>query len=260
MKRIFVLALLACTNGALAQSAVEHYDGHDVAAHTVLVKFKPTVRDPVLQSLRQIQDIDDDQGVGGIDVRKWHSRSWNATQLVGQLSSDPEVEYVEPDYIVHTVGVPNDPQFGLLWGLRNTGQTIQGVPGTAGADISAVPAWDISVGSRANVIAVVDTGIDYTHPDRSANAWSAPTAFSVTIGGVQYQCAMGTHGFNAITKTCDPMDDASPSHGTHVSGTIAGVGNKFDWRSRRQLDRVDSRRQVPQFIGLGHEFGCHQCD
>src|SRR5205807_177978 len=106
---------------------------------------------------------------------------------------------------------------------QNTGQVIQGVAGTPGADISAVRAWDISVGSRSKVVAVIDTGIDYTHTDLSANVWSAPTAFSVTIGGVRYNCAASTHGFNAITNTCDPKDDNQ--HGTHVSGTIGAVGN-----------------------------------
>ena len=72
-------------------------------------------------------------------------------------------------------------------------------------------------------MAVIDTGVDYNHPDLAANMWSAPSAFSVTIGGIQIDCAAGTHGFNAITSTCDPMDDHY--HGTHVSGTIGAVGD-----------------------------------
>ena len=71
--------------------------------------------------------------------------------------------------------------------------------------------------------AVIDTGIDYTHPDLAANVWSAPTAFSVSVGGLTINCAAGTHGFNAITNVCNPMDDHY--HGTHVSGTIGGLGN-----------------------------------
>ena len=66
-------------------------------------------------------------------------------------------------------------------------------------------------------------GIDYTHSDLAANVWTAPTAFNVTIGGVKINCAAGSHGFNAITHTCDPQDDEG--HGTHVSGTIGAVGN-----------------------------------
>ena len=131
----------------------------------------------------------------------------------------------EPNYIIRAdATVPNEPLlFGELWGLRNLGQSILGGLGTAGADISATLAWDVSTGSRANVIAVIDTGIDYTHADLAANVWSAPVPFSVTIGGQTINCAAGTHGFDAIAKTCDPWDDHG--HGTHVAGTIGAVGN-----------------------------------
>src|SRR5437016_4639178 len=156
-------------------------------------------------------------------VLRFHSSSKNVATLIGELSARPDVQYVEPNYIVRAIATPNDPYFSQLWGLHNTGQTILGQPGKPGADISAVEAWDISTGSRANVVAVVDTGIDYTHPDLMANVWSAPSQFSVTIAGATIVCAAGTHGFNAITRTCDPMDDHN--HGTHVSGTIGAVGN-----------------------------------
>src|SRR5439155_19304965 len=115
------------------------------------------------------------------------------------------------------------PSFPQLWGLRNLGQTVNGTPGTPGADIHASDAWNLAVGSTATVVAVVDTGIDYTHIDLAPNVWSAPTAFTVTINGVAVTCPAGSHGFNAIAKTCDPMDDHL--HGSHVSGTIAAAGN-----------------------------------
>jgi len=70
---------------------------------------------------------------------------------------------------------------------------------------------------------VVDTGLDYNHQDLAANIWSAPTAFSVLLGTRRVDCPAGSHGFNAITFSCDPMDDNG--HGTHTSGTIGALGN-----------------------------------
>lgn len=153
--------------------------------------------------------------MSGATIRRLHSRSQSTEALLVALSHNPVVEYAEPNYIVHAIATPNDPRYSELWGMRNTGQIIQGFAGTAGADIKAEGAWDVSTGSRTIVVGVVDTGIDYTHQDLSGNTWSNPGG----IGG----CAAGTHGYNAITKSCDPRDDQY--HGTHVSGTIGAAGN-----------------------------------
>ena len=145
--------------------------------------------------------------------------------LVRLLANHPAVAYAEPNYIVRTFADPPDPLAPQLWGLQNVGQAVNnGLAGQPGADIHAAQAWDVSVGSTAHVVAVIDTGIDYTHPDLAGNLWSAPAPFSVTIGGVSITCPAGSHGFNAIALTCNPMDDHN--HGTHVAGTIgAAAGN-----------------------------------
>lgn len=192
-----------------AQGKSEIYNDHKVAAQEVLVKF----RSPTLQNIGRAlnaADADEVQGLGGVPgLFRFHSRSQNAEALVRLLSIFSDVEYAEPNYIVEaTETTPNDPLYGNLWGMPK---------------ISAPLAWDLSTGSAANVVAVVDTGIDYAHPDLQANVWSAPAAFFVTIGGTLIQCSDHTHGFNAITSTCDPMDDNN--HGTHVSGTIGAAAN-----------------------------------
>jgi subtilisin family serine protease len=112
---------------------------------------------------------------------------------------------------------PNDPSFGVQWGLSNTGQSVNGTGGTLGADVDATEAWAITTGSSAPVVVILDSGIQLDHPDLAANIWTNPGG----IGG----CAAGTHGYNVVSvpPTCDPSDDNG--HGTHVAGIIGAVGN-----------------------------------
>lgn len=131
----------------------------------------------------------------------------------------PDVEYVEPDYILHATAVPNDPKFPLVWNLQNTGQN-GGVPG---ADVNAAAAWNLTTGSDGVVVAIIDTGIDYNHQDLAANVWSSPQPFSITTANGTVACPKRSRGFNALANTCNPLDDNG--HGTHVSGTIGAVGN-----------------------------------
>lgn len=221
---VLLLSLLigVTVNAQSNNSKTEMYNGREAAANEVLVKFRATSLGSIIQA-ETAEDVDQTSEVGSIGLLQFHSASKSVADLVADLSTRADVEYAEPNYILHADLLPNDPRFGDLWGLRNTGQSILGVPGTPGADISAVLAWDISTGSRLSVATVVDTGIDYTHPDLAANVWSAPAAFTVTIGGRAITCEAGSHGFNAITNVCDPLDDNN--HGTHVSGTIGAVGN-----------------------------------
>src|SRR5437879_3957859 len=217
-----VLAILPLWAQIRGKDKTEFFQGKEAAANEVLVKFRTTTFQSVLQA-QTAEEIDESEWVGGTGLLRLHSSRKNVATLVSELSARSDVEYAEPNYIVHTTAIPNNPRFGELWGLQNTGQTIQGFPGIPDADISATAAWDISTGSRANVAAVIDTGIDYRHPDLAANVWSAPAAFTVTIGGQSITCPAGSHGFNAITNVCDPLDDNN--HGSHVSGTIGAVRN-----------------------------------
>lgn len=197
-------------------------DGREAIEGEVLVRFRTPPGG--FEEARAAADVEtaESETIARNGLRRWRARRLGTRALIARLRANPDVEFVEPNYIIRIDAVPNDPSFANLWGLFNSGQNIGGA-GIAGADIDAPLAWDISTGSRDKVVGVIDTGIDYTHPDLAANIWSAPTAFSVTVGGLVINCAAGTHGFNAINNTCNPMDDHS--HGTHVSGTIGGVGN-----------------------------------
>ncbi|MBK7404660.1 MAG: S8 family serine peptidase [Phycisphaerales bacterium] len=134
------------------------------------------------------------------------------------------IEYAEPDYIVHATGIPNDSGFGSLWGMHNTGQTVNGDPGIADADIDAPEAWDVFTGSQSFKIGVIDTGIRYTHPDLSANVWTNPGEVAgngIDDDGNGYKDDI--HGYDFYNNDGDPMDDNG--HGTHTSGTIGARGN-----------------------------------
>ena len=201
--------------GSGRERGPEFVDGREVVPGEVLIRFRGADNRIERGALGTQLDLDTDEEVGGVNVRRMRSRLFDTNALMGFFRSHPDVEFVEPNYVLRVAAVPNDPKFPQLWGLQN--------PTIPNADIHATAAWDVSTGNRNAVIGVVDTGIDYTHPDLADNVWSAPADFDLTIGGVAVHCLRGSHGFNAITKSCNPMDDNN--HGTHVSGTIGAVGN-----------------------------------
>jgi subtilisin family serine protease len=122
---------------------------------------------------------------------------------VAALGRDPEVQFAEPNAVLHAAGVPNDPYFGEQWALSNTGQSVDGTASTAGDDIGATYAWPHSTGSGVTV-AVVDTGADATAPD------------------LQGQLVAGASFLNGVQGTTTQDQNG---HGTHVSGIIAAAQN-----------------------------------
>jgi hypothetical protein len=135
-------------------------------------------------------------------------------QAVEAYQNLPEVEYAELNYVVSISAAPNDPLFPVQWPLENTGQMYpesgryDPPPGTPDADIDAPEAWDINTGNAEIIVAVVDTGVDYTHRDLAANMWTDEN---------------GCYGYDFLHDDNDPMDDHG--HGTHCAGIIAADGN-----------------------------------
>jgi subtilisin family serine protease len=121
----------------------------------------------------------------------------------------PEVSFAEPSEagFNNLLYVPDDTNFNRLWGMRNTGQTVNGTAGTAGIDIDAVLAWDRHRGDPSVILAILDTGADLDHPDLAANI--------LPRGAEDWDFADGP----------DKVPDDTVGHGSHVAGTAAGVDN-----------------------------------
>ena len=156
-----------------------------------------------------------------------HAQNRTTAELIAELSRDPAVETAEPNYLRWvTTTPPNDTYFTNLWGLQNTGQSINGLAGTAGDDIRFIPAWALAQqpGTNRPVVAVIDSGVDYTHPDLASNIW-INTAENPTNGldndGNGF--TNDYYGYDFADNLPDPTD--SGYHGTHVAGTIAALGN-----------------------------------
>ena len=130
-----------------------------------------------------------------------------------KLRRDPRVRYAEPNFLVHADALPNDPSYGQLWGLHTIG---------------AASAWNRSTGSSSVVAAVIDTGVDQSHPDLAANTWVNP---GEDCSGCRTDGADNDgngyvddwRGWDFVNDDNNPLDDHG--HGTHVAGTIGAVGN-----------------------------------
>ncbi|OQW92586.1 MAG: hypothetical protein BWK78_01255 [Thiotrichaceae bacterium IS1] len=167
-------------------------DTVDTVANQYIVKFKPGGEAvmPVKEALMRLPSI-------------------NALLLTGETPIDTDaVEYIEPNYVLKADLTPNDPDFSKLWGLESIG---------------LIPTWDTINGSEI-LIAVIDSGIDYNHPDLAANMWTNPGEIpgnGIDDDGNGY--IDDVYGFDFANGDGDPADDYF--HGTHCAGTIAAVGN-----------------------------------
>lgn len=191
----------------------------------VLVKFADDM------PIHRIEEIKSELG---LQMIKHHKRigvehlrivtPYSLDQVLRKLRESGLVEYAEPNYLRYINALPNDPSIPMLWGLDNTGQG----GGTPDADIDAPEAWDITTGDPNFVVAVIDSGMDMLHPDLAANLWVNPGEIagnSIDDDGNGY--VDDVNGWDFSIGDNNPSDTASNcgGHGTHVSGTIGGVGN-----------------------------------
>jgi len=194
----------------LFNSASQASNSPIYAPAEVLVKYKSDVPLKEKEALKQELGIKKRPLVkinlkGPNDIYLYRLKTAaSVKQVVKELNTNPSVQVAEPNYIYKVAWLPSDNYFGLQWGLHNTGQPIQGVSGKADADIDAPEAWDIEKGFTNPVkVAVIDTGIETTHPDLASK--------------------IATDSYNFLNPGNPPEDDNG--HGTHISGIIAAATN-----------------------------------
>jgi len=146
-------------------------------------------------------------------------RGLSTAQAIARYRRLPEVLYVEPNHVVTLQKTPNDPHFlaGDLWGLDAAVLTQD-------IDIDAPEAWEFATGSANVVVAVIDSGIDYTHEDLAANMFrNDPDCNANGVDNDGNGFVDDCFGIAPINGNSDPIDDND--HGSHVAGTIGAVGN-----------------------------------
>ena len=262
---LYILA--SCIRG-LGASTLKGSKGMPYVPGEVIVKFrKPSPGIPGTTLRRYLQGVNSlfsrassISRITGIDnlYKITFTAPIDVVELCAELKNRSDIEYAEPDYLgSFCATLPDDPSFSEQWYLHNTGQS----GGTPGVDIKAPEAWDLETGDPDIVVAVIDTGVDYSHPELSPNIWHNPG--EIPDDGVdndangyvddvigwdfvsvpQYWTADDE---DAGPEDNDPMDRAG--HGTYCAGVIASVGNNavglsgVTWHCKIMAVRVGFRR------------------
>lgn len=210
--------------------------GHKYKPNQILIKYKsdmvnlgsPTgvLASSIIEASHALEGFDylDQNNIVVADILDGES----IYQKIVELSSDPSVEYAQANFVYKPTVVPNDTDFSKLWGIHNTHQYVGGsYPAhvtnnpAQDVDIDGVEAWDLA-GVPANpvLVAVIDDGVAYNHPDLLPNMWNGSNCKSEngsSLGGC-------VHGYNFAENNKMPLPTSS-SHGTHIAGTIAAVKN-----------------------------------
>lgn len=213
------LGLMLAQTSSFAGGGWTTVTGGQYVQDQILVKFKPGVTAMARAQLAYSNGIQSMQALNTQSdlVVGQLALGQTVAQAVSAYANDPNVAYVQPNYIYHTTAVPTDPQYGQLWAAKNTGQTISAgtyapATGTAGKDMNLESAWNVQTDCSSVVVAVVDSGVNYNSTDLAANMWTGNA-----LHGQNFSSDVAT-GVGS-----DPMD--RNGHGTHVAGIIGAAAN-----------------------------------
>jgi subtilisin family serine protease len=156
-----------------------------------LVHFRRGAPGDVLPGSRSVKGFPGDRDLFLVE----NPPGLSVGEVLRRYHANPNVLYAEPDYLVNAIAAPTDPRWAEQWDM---------------VKIAAPAAWDTQTSASDVVVAIIDTGIDFTHPDLQPNLWSNTD---------------GSHGYTCMNGTCVIGGADDFGHGTHVAGTIGAAAN-----------------------------------
>jgi RHS repeat-associated protein len=193
-------------------------------AREVLVRFRPEVTEQEKEAVATAKGARRGKQLRGLSRFERLELIGGQTpqQLSQQLAGQPGVEWVEPNYLIRRDDLtPTNARFAEQWALRNSGTHAIGQPGT---DFGAAAAWEPTTGEPTTVVAVIDSGIDFTHPDLTPHQWTNRTERANDRDDDRDGYVDDLHGWDWVADSNQIRDEQG--HGTSVAGLIAVEGNK----------------------------------
>ena len=234
-RAVYVAAAAGAFLTWLAGAALAQHRNEDTAPFqdgVVLLRFNHNIHTARQNAILKVLGASELKTLG-VGVHLVKVQPGHVLAAIQLLKARREIQYAEPDYLqeLDAVTLPNDAYIGILWAAQNTGQSVNGFSGTAGADERTAAAWGISTGTNAVVVATLDTGIQYSHPDLLTNIWNNP-------GGIN-GCPAGTHGYDVLTSTAipwtfilltaDTADSANHRRQQMLLASLQSIGLPLSW-------------------------------